>query len=238
MGAPNNNDKKSPCEICGKEFCSSKLFPIKLIQNSIMESVLKDHPNINRSGFVCYADLRNIRSEFIEKMLREDKGALSDLDQQVLESLQSKDILSENINKKFDRKLTFGERLADKVAQFGGSWKFITLFLLVLVLWMILNAFVLLEWVFDPYPFILLNLVLSCLAAIQAPIILMSQNRQNEKERLRSNEDYCTNLKAELEIQQLHSKLDLFMKRQWETLIKLQKIQIELTEDLLHRKKK
>ena len=93
------------------------------------------------------------------------------------------------------------------------------------------------DWVFDPYPYILLNLALSCLAAIQAPIILMSQNRQAEKERLRSNEDYCTNLKAELEIQQLHSKLDLFMKRQWETLIELQKIQIELTEDLLRKKK-
>ncbi|NGX50862.1 MAG: hypothetical protein K1060chlam2_00713 [Chlamydiae bacterium] len=238
MKSTNNNHKKAKCEICKKEFLYSKLFPIKLIQNSVMESLLKKHPEMDRNGFVCYSDLREIRTEYVEKLLRDDKGALSQLDQDVLESMQSQDILSENVNKKFDRKLTFGERLSDKVSKFGGSWKFIISFLLVIVLWMVLNAFILLQGVFDPYPFILLNLFLSCLAALQAPIILMSQNRQSEKERLRANEDYCINLKAELEIQQLHSKLDLFMKRQWETLIELQKIQIDLTDDLLRHKKK
>ncbi|MCB1080753.1 MAG: DUF1003 domain-containing protein, partial [Chlamydiia bacterium] len=194
--------------------------------------------HINRNGFVCYPDLRELRTHYVEKLLLQDKGALSSLDKEVLESMQSQEVLSENVNKKFDRDLTFGEKLADKVAQFGGSWKFITSFLAILILWMIFNSFILYNRVFDPYPYILLNLVLSCLAAIQAPIILMSQNRQAEKDHLRANEDYCTNLKAELEIQQLHSKLDLFMKRQWETLIELQKMQLELTEDLLHKKKK
>lgn len=237
MATPNNH-KKSNCEVCGQEFCYTKLFPVRLIQNSIIESALQKHPHINRNGFVCYPDLREIRTNYVEKLLLQDKGALSSLDKEVLESMQSQDVLSENVNKKFDRDLTFGEKLADKVAQFGGSWKFITSFLAILILWMIFNSFILYNGVFDPYPYILLNLVLSCLAAIQAPIILMSQNRQAEKDHLRANEDYCTNLKAELEIQQLHSKLDLFMKRQWETLIELQKMQLELTEDLLHKKKK
>jgi uncharacterized membrane protein len=237
MATPNNH-KKSNCEVCGQEFCYTKLFPVRLIQNSIIESALQKHPHINRNGFVCYPDLRELRTHYVEKLLLQDKGALSSLDKEVLESMQSQEVLSENVNKKFDRDLTFGEKLADKVAQFGGSWKFITSFLAILILWMIFNSFILYNRVFDPYPYILLNLVLSCLAAIQAPIILMSQNRQAEKDHLRANEDYCTNLKAELEIQQLHSKLDLFMKRQWETLIELQKMQLELTEDLLHKKKK
>jgi len=142
------------------------------------------------------------------------------------------------VNKKFFRHLTFGERVSDKVAQFGGSWKFILAFVIVIIFWMIINTFFFTQEGFDPYPFILLNLVLSCLAAIQAPVIMMSQNRQARRDRLQANEEYMTNLKAELEIQQLHSKLDLFMKRQWETLIELQKIQIELSEDLLHGKHK
>ncbi|MCB1081361.1 MAG: hypothetical protein KDK69_06015, partial [Chlamydiia bacterium] len=132
MATPNNH-KKSNCEVCGQEFCYTKLFPVRLIQNSIIESALQKHPHINRNGFVCYPDLREIRTNYVEKLLLQDKGALSSLDKEVLESMQSQDVLSENVNKKFDRDLTFGEKLADKVAQFGGSWKFITSFLAILI---------------------------------------------------------------------------------------------------------
>lgn len=128
--------------------------------------------------------------------------------------------------------------MADRMAKFGGSWKFILSFFFLLILWMVINTLFFTEEGFDPYPFILLNLVLSCLAAIQAPIIMMSQNRQAEKDRLQANEEYQTNLKAELEIQQLHSRLDLFMKQQWESLLELQRIQLELTEELIDGKKK
>jgi len=127
--------------------------------------------------------------------------------------------------------------MADRVARFGGSWKFILSFLALLLVWMVLNTFFVRNEGFDPYPFILLNLVLSCLAAMQAPIIMMSQNRQAERDRLQANEEYCTNLKAELEIQHLQSKLDLFMKNQWESLLELQRIQIELTEVIILHKK-
>lgn len=231
------NHKCKKCEICGNEFSYAKLFPIRLIRNSVLDTLCKKHPNINTAGYICYPDLREIRTEHIETLLTEDKGALSKHEKEVLESLKTQVIRVENVNQMFERELTFGEKMADKVARFGGSWRFILSFLFVLIIWMIFNGFYLYNDAFDPYPFILLNLVLSCLAAIQAPIIMMSQNRQAEKDRLQANEEYCTNLKAELEIQHLHSKLDIFMKHQWESLIELQKIQIELAEDLVHHKK-
>ncbi len=232
-----SNNKCKKCEVCHQEFSYAKVFPIRLIRNSVLDTLCKKFPNLDKSGYICYLDLREIRTEHIEKFLTEDKGALSQHEKEVLESLENQDIRVENVNKKFERALSFGEHMADKVAKFGGSWRFILSFLFIIVIWMLFNVFYLYNDTFDPYPFILLNLVLSCLAAIQAPIIMMSQNRQAEKDRLQANEEYCTNLKAELEIQQLHSKLDIFMKHQWESLIELQKIQIELTEDLVHHKK-
>jgi len=229
--------KFSCCEICKKEFPYNKLFPIKLIRNSILENLKTTYPDINQDGFICFPDLRELRADYIESMLRKNKGALSSFEKEVLDSLATQVVLAENVNKKFEKKLTFGQKMADKVAQFGGSWKFIFSFLILILVWMILNTFFVERDGFDPYPFILLNLVLSCLAAIQAPLILMSQNRQAQRDRVQANEEYCTNLKAELEIQHLHSKLDLFMKNQWESLVELQRIQIELTEDMILHKK-
>ena len=232
-----NQAKIGTCQICKQEFTYNNLFPINMIRNSIFDAICKEHPEIDTGGFICYPDLREIRTEYIEQLLKEDKGALSSFEKEVLDSLSSQDILAENVNKKFERKLTMGQRLADRVARFGGSWKFILSFLALLLVWMVLNTFFVRNEGFDPYPFILLNLVLSCLAAMQAPIIMMSQNRQAERDRLQANEEYCTNLKAELEIQHLQSKLDLFMKNQWESLLELQRIQIELTEDIILHKK-
>jgi len=232
----NNNHKKGKCEVCKNDFSYSSLFPLRVLRCSLVEKIVTKHPKINRDGYICQDDLRQFRTEYIESILEKDKGALSQLDEEVIKSLRNQVLVAEDVNKKFEKDLSFGERVSDGIAQFGGSWKFILSFLGLMVIWMIINTFFFASEGFDPYPFILLNLVLSCLAAIQAPIIMMSQNRQSEKERMRSNEDYVTNLKAELEIQQLHSKLDLFMKRQWETLIELQKIQIELVDDLLSTK--
>ena len=125
-----------------------------------------------------------------------------------------------------------GIRKGDKIAVFGGSWKFILVFGSVLLIWIIVNTAVLLWKPFDPYPFILLNLILSCLAAIQAPVIMMSQNRQEAKDRLRSKHDYRVNLKAELEIRHLHEKIDHLMSHQWERLVEIQQIQIELMSEI------
>src|SRR4029077_12591218 len=138
----------------------------------------------------------------------------SAIEEEVIKSLRDQELLSENLNTEFESKLTFGEHVADNVAKFGGSWRFIISFGVVLVLWIIINSIVLLRKPFDPYPFILLNLVLSCLAAIQAPVIMMSQNRQEAKDRLRSEHDYMVNLKAELEIRHLHAKMDQLLTHQ------------------------
>jgi uncharacterized membrane protein len=122
--------------------------------------------------------------------------------------------------------------MADRLASFGGSWTFLIIFASILLIWISLNSFLLLKRPFDPYPFILLNLVLSCLAAIQAPVIMMSQNRVEVKDRLRSQHDYRVNLKAELEIRQLHDKIDHLLSHQWERLVEIQQIQIDLLSEL------
>jgi uncharacterized membrane protein len=134
------------------------------------------------------------------------------------------------VNKEFREKLAFGQRVADKVAAFGGSWTFIFLFLGAMSIWMLFNERT--SAPFDPFPFILLNLILSCLAALQAPVIMMSQNRQAAKDRLEAQHDYEVNLKAEMEITGLHTKLDLLREAQWADLIALQRRQVELLEEL------
>ena len=126
---------------------------------------------------------------------------------------------------------SFGQRAADAVARFGGSWTFIILFAIVLCGWVVLNSVLLARnggKGFDPYPYILLNLFLSMLASIQAPVILMSQNRQGEKDRIDARNDYEINLKAELEIMALHEKMDALKIKQWDELIALQQEQIRL----------
>ncbi len=162
----------------------------------------------------------------LEGDLDQQVGLLSDLERRVLARMLKRKPSSEDPNRVFDAQLTFGQRVADQVARFGGSWTFIGLFFLCLVIWMMVNA----EMVraFDPYPFILLNLVLSCVAALQAPVIMMSQNRMAVKDRLDARNDYEVNLRAEMEIMRLHEKLDAVRERDWAALLELQREQIEM----------
>ncbi len=177
------------------------------------------------------------RKDYVKRALEDEIGELTSLDQEVIESLQQHEVLTENIEKQFERKLTFGEHLSDKIAEFGGSWKFIIMFGGVIVVWVVLNAVLLLDRGFDPYPFILLNLILSCLAALQAPVIMMSQNRAEARDRLRAENDYKVNLKAELEIRHLHEKIDHLLRKQYNRLFEIQQIQIELLEEISQRKR-
>ena len=227
---------KGICQICGKEFLSAHLFPAAMIRNSVLETARHTYKNWDPSGYICDEDLRALRALRIENLLEENKGELSKLDREVIESLKNQDIVAENINRKFEHSRTHGEKLSDILARFGGSWKFIMIFFLILAVWMGANAFFFLR-PFDPYPFILLNLFLSCIAAVQAPIILMAQNRSAERDKLQADDNYRTNLMAELQVRQLHSKLDQFMKNQWDRLIELQEIQIDLAEELLKMNK-
>ena len=144
-------------------------------------------------------------------------------------------LVTDNTNREFESSLTIGERVADKVAQFGGSWRFIIVFFGTMTLWIVVNSVFLLKDPFDPYPYILLNLGLSMLAAVQAPVILMSQNRQEDRDRMRAENDYQVNLKAELEIRAINEKLDQLIHQQWSHLLEIQQIQMEMIEDLTAR---
>jgi uncharacterized membrane protein len=206
------------------------------VRPSLAEFIKSQRPNWNPQEFICFGDLGNFRRDYVKNALECEIGELTALDHEVIESLREHEVLTENIEKQFERKLTFGEHLSDKIAEFGGSWRFIISFGAVLLAWITLNAAILVNRGFDPYPFILLNLILSCLAAIQAPIIMMSQNRAEARDRLRAENDYKVNLKAELEIRHLHEKIDHLLRRQYNRLFEIQQIQIELLEEISQRK--
>lgn len=165
--------------------------------------------------------------------------SLDEVRKRVTDHIVGRKHITRNTTTELDKNTTFGQRAADAVAAFGGSWTFIILFAVILIVWIILNSFILVKYndTFDPYPYILLNLFLSMLAAIQAPIILMSQNRQAEKDRLNTEHDYEVNLKAELEIMMLHEKMDLLREKQWIELMAIQTEQIKLLSEMIEQKK-
>ncbi len=206
---------------------------------AVVRPGLNDTINANAPGwgpdkFICLPDIRQMRAAYVEAMLEAERGELSALDREVIESLAKGEVITQALSTTVEESSSFGERAADRVAAFGGSWTFILSFGAVLFIWMSLNITGMLFKAFDPYPFILLNLVLSSLAALQAPVIMMSQRRQETKDRLRAENDYRINLKAELEIRQLHEKIDHQMAHQWNKLAELQQIQIDLLEDAAH----
>jgi uncharacterized membrane protein len=224
------------CQVCGKEKKLTEVLPADLVRESIVETIRRAHPDWSPAGYICIADLNHFRNEYVQEVLEAEKGELTELEEDVVKSLQDQELVSENVNTEFDESLTLGEWVADAVARFGGSWRFIIIFTVVLIVWIAANSLVLLWRPFDPYPFILLNLVLSCLAALQAPVIMMSQNRQEAKDRLRSEHDYQVNLKAELEIRHLNQKMDLLLKHQWQRLLDIQQIQIDTMNELAARR--
>src|SRR6266699_3700110 len=224
------------CQVCKKPRSPHNGMIAELIRPSLLEFIKKRLPDLDSKGFICLDDLGEFRKDYIKEVLEDEIGELSALDQEVIESLEQHEILSSDISKQFEKKLTFGERLSDHIASFGGSWRFIILFGALIFVWIGANAVLLATRAFDPYPFILLNLILSCLAAVQAPVIMMSQNRSEARDRLRAENDYKVNLKAELEIRHLHEKIDHLLRRQYNRLFEIQQIQIELLEELSRKR--
>jgi uncharacterized membrane protein len=230
-----NHPTQALCQICGREFDSTDLIPLEIIRPGVAAVIEKDHPAaIEEKKLICEDDLNRYRRLYTQSLIEEEKGEITALEEEVLRSLHESDLLATNLNEQFGRR-TFGEMLSDKMADFGGSWRFILSFAAVLVIWIAIN--VVIKTPFDPFPFILLNLVLSCLAAIQAPIIMMSQNRQEHRDRLRAEEDYKVNLKAELEIRALIAKIDQLRQHQWRRLLELQHIQLDLMNELSKSRK-
>jgi uncharacterized membrane protein len=173
-----------------------------------------------------------MKNETINKLLSDEQKHLEKLHKIVKDAIDAEELIIHNLSNPEAEKLDFGQRLSDNVAIFGGSWRFIVAFFIVLTIWIIFNVLAIGVYKFDPYPFILMNLILSCIAALQAPIIMMSQNRQEEKDRKRSENDYLINLKAEMQIRSLNQKIDVLLEEQIKTLFETQEKQFELLKEI------
>jgi uncharacterized membrane protein len=225
----------SKCNICRNEYPESELISGHGIRHEIENIILHDFPDWNDHNKICRHDFSVYRNRYISSIIDEESGNIKELEKDVLKSISENELIAEDINSSLIEKMKYGDIISDKVAIFGGSWKFIVIFFLVLGVWIILNSITLLMRPFDPYPFILMNLILSCIAAIQAPIIMMSQNRQEKKDRIRSENDYKVNLKSEIEIRTLHEKVDHLLLDQWSKMMKIQEIQIEILEEIRNK---
>lgn len=233
----NSTDDKADklCDICGKEFFLEELISASDIHGAVAREIASTTDHWSKDSYICSHDLQRLRHKFLTKNMAIENKELSALQREMLARISDHESILQNLNEQFEKNLSTGDVVADKVAAFGGSWKFIIIFSVAIVLWIGINSIKLLQMkVFDPFPFILLNLVLSCVAALQAPVIMMSQNRQEAKDRMRAEEDFRTNLKAEMEIRTLSAKLDELLTHQWRRMIEIQHLQIEMKEELSH----
>lgn len=195
-------------DVSNHEFPIHDRVPGSVIRDTIMSVIRRDHPRFDDESSIAASELDHYRKKYISEYLAQQSGELTDAEKQVVSAVAEKATLTDKVDTESDSGLTLGQRVADRVADFGGSWGFILSFVGFMVLWVLANSLWLIHNVFDPYPFILLNLILSCVAALQAPVIMMSQKRQEEKDRERAKKDYMVNLKSELEIRMLHEKID------------------------------
>jgi uncharacterized membrane protein len=218
---------------------SKKSFPISAqvkfqsVDNLILDIILQKYPHFSPGDSISIHELNEFRREYVTAKIIAEYGAVNQLNQEVIDSIQSDSLVSDDEELSDETKLNWSQRLSDSVAAFGGSWTFIISFMVGMLIWMSINTFWFFHVTFDPFPFIFLNLILSCIAALQAPIIMMSQNRQEEKDRERAKQDYMINLKSELEIRTLHEKLDHLIIRQQSDLFEIQQVQIQMLHDIL-----
>jgi uncharacterized membrane protein len=206
------------------------------IRHEIERIIQDEHPDWTDNNNICKSDYSIYRNKYVAQVIEDETGNINELENEVVKSISENEFITENTNSSIKDKMGVGDIIADKVSSFGGSWKFIIIFFIILTLWILLNSIVLLKKAFDPYPFILMNLILSCIAAIQAPIIMMSQNRQEKKDRIRSENDYKVNLKSEIEIRTLHEKVYHLLLNQWSKMMKIQELQIEMLEEIRGKK--
>lgn len=223
--------------ISGISFNENEKIYGRAIHDPILGLIKKEYPDFNAEDCISINELNVYRQKYISNYLSSEIGALSAMEKNVISSLkEDKSIVS--IVEEEEEARNLGQKVADKVADFGGSWTFIISFVVFITIWIASNVYIFLNKGFDPYPFILLNLILSCVAALQAPVIMMSQNRQEEKDRNRAKKDFMINLKSELEIRLIHDKIDHLIMHQQQELIEIQKVQIEMMNDILDQIKK
>lgn len=237
MSAPTPTPARATCAVCQVPRTPSELIPLSVVRSGVADRLRAVTPPLGPDDPVCLSCLNRAISDEIDLAIKQDQMEFSALQAGALRSLEQQETVTRNLNAEYDRTLPFGDRMADRLANFGGSWAFIGLFLGVLVTWIAVNALHVLARPFDPYPFILLNLVLSSVAALQAPVILMSQNRQEARDRLRAEQDYVINLKGELEVRTLHDKIDHLSQQQWQRLLVIQQAQMDLMREIADRER-
>lgn len=220
------------CIVCKKQYTPLHLHSAFSIRDSLLQLIHADFPDFGHDDFICTTDLNLYRSKYIASLIQGESTSLNRFETEILNNLKKEELYAQKLYDDYDRQLTKWDKLADTIASFGGSWKFIGIFGGFIVVWIIINIILLSQNAWDPYPFILLNLILSCLAAMQAPVIMMSQNRAEERDRMRAENDYKINMKAEIEIKILHEKMDHLINNQWQKLLEIQQIQIELMEEM------
>ncbi|MDR3009180.1 MAG: DUF1003 domain-containing protein [Sphingobacterium sp.] len=225
-------------DVSGQQFPLEQRVLGASIRQPIFRLIKKEYPSFSKDKYVAASELTQFKEAYIAEFLKDESGQLSQLDQQVIDSFKENKVISASLDGDNKDPISVGDRVADKVAEFGGSWTFIISFILFLVVWIAVNIYWLNNKGFDPYPFILLNLILSCVAALQAPVIMMSQNRQEDKDRERARNDYMVNLKAELEIRELHEKIDHLIIRKEQELVEVQRDQVEKLSFLLKKMEK
>ncbi len=223
---------KVQCSLCGNTVETRQMVAAQKLDNQTFDLIKKDRPDWEGKRGICHNCQEQYRAKKFISYLEAEYEKLSAIESAVVTKIARRGRVAKLVSQEFERHMTFGQRLADKVAQLGGSWTFIIIFTALLLAWMGINTWVLLQRAFDPYPYIFLNLVLAALATLQAPFIMMSQNRQAEKDRLEAKQDYEINLMAEMEIRDLHDKLDALRYKQWHELWHMQQRQLELLEHL------
>lgn len=223
-------------DVSHQEFPVSEKVSAKTIRHSILQMIQKEYPGFTHDSLLSLDELNDYRERYIVATLKKEIGGLNELERTVVDALTGKITLAEKLDGEEQQKMTIGQRVADKVTTFGGSWTFILLFLLMILAWIVLNVVWFANKGFDPYPFILLNLILSCIAAIQAPVIMMSQNRQEEKDRQRARKDYLINLKSEIEIRTLHEKIDHLIMDLQQEILENQKQELKKISEALNIK--
>lgn len=215
------------CIVTGHPVPAKDAFLLAALRPSLADMIHADFPGAEPDAHISRAALTRYRARYVERMIEAERGEVSRLQKEVIEAVSRHETLAQQPqDQDADHPRTLGQRLSDRIAAFGGSWSFLIIFGVFMVIWMLINSFS--RENFDPYPFILLNLLLSCLAAVQAPIIMMSQNRKEERDRQRAEHDYQVNLKAELEIRHLHEKIDHLLVGQWERLAAIQQMQMDM----------
>lgn len=225
------------CIVCGKSVSPKLSTPTSTLRLGLVQHIAQAAgKSPEATDRICHPCRDSARVAHLAEALASQRGQLSALETDIAGKAAQHETIAEHIGEAFDQGQTLGQRLADRVAAVGGSWPFVIGFGITLAVWIVLNSAVLGSHTYDPYPYILLNLLLSCLAAIQAPIIMMSQNRSSARDRLQANEDFKVNLKAELEIGLLHAKVDHLLHEQWERMVEMQETQLELLAELKTRR--